>query len=283
MAFEAVILDGVSKRYPRGGGWWQRWRGATTSQPEWAVHQLSLRVAPGRVLALLGPNGSGKTTTLKLVSTILFPEQGSVLVAGHDTVRDDDAVRRHVGFVLVHERSFFPRLTAKENLNFYAALEEIPRAERARRVAQALELAGLDHATGKLVMKFSSGMTQRLGLARALLKRPPILLLDEPTRSLDPGTAEQFWQLLRGLGREGTTILLATHSFTEATAVADEIAILQQGRLIHLDDRPVRQDAAALRQLYFQVCGRNTGDSLAAPESVLVPGSGTDDAMRGSQ
>jgi len=170
----------------------------------------------------------------------------------------------------VHERSFFPRLTARENLEFFASLEEIPRRDRAGRVADALALAGLDHEGGKLVMKFSSGMTQRLGLARALLKRPPVLLLDEPTRSLDPGSAEQFWRLLQTLGRAGTTILLATHSFTEAAAVADAVAILQRGRVIHRDDRPVRQDAAALRELYFRVCGRSAGDSLAAPEPLVI-------------
>jgi ABC-2 type transport system ATP-binding protein len=234
------------------------------------------------VLALLGPNGSGKTTTLKLVSTILFPDAGSVLVEGHDTVRQDQEVRQRVGFVLVHERSFFPRLTARENLEFFAALEEIPRVERARRVAAALELAGLDHAAAKLVMQFSSGMTQRLGLARALLKRPPILLLDEPTRSLDPGSAEQFWQVLRSLSREGTTILLATHSFTEAAAVADEVAILQRGRMIHHDDRPVRQDAAALRELYFCVCGRSPDDTLAEPEPLVITAGPEPHSLSGS-
>ncbi len=275
MAFEAIILNAVSKRYRRGGSWlpWPH-RELALTEPEWAVRDLSFRLAPGRILVLLGPNGSGKTTTLKMVSSILFPDEGSILVQGHDTVHEDQAVRQRVGFVLVHERSFFPRLTAEENLEFFAALEEVPRATRTRRVAESLALAGLNDASGKLVMKFSSGMTQRLGLARALLKRPPILLLDEPTRSLDPGSAEQFWHLVRALAQQGTTILLATHSFTEAAAVADEVAILQQGRMVHHDDRPSGRNSSSLRETYFRACGR-IGNPLL-DELDLAIGDGVD-------
>src|SRR5262249_39936746 len=149
-----------------------------------ALRNVSFELGTGEVLGLLGPNGSGKSTTLKLVSTLLLPDSGRVTVAGFETRSSGQAVRRRVGFALASERSFFPRLSARENLEFFAALEDISRNECRASTEQALVEVGLLDAAEKLVMKFSSGMHQRLGIARALLKRPHVLLLDEPSRSL---------------------------------------------------------------------------------------------------
>ncbi len=124
------------------------------------------------MVALLGPNGSGKTSTLKLISTMLHPDGGSVRVGGFETQRDGGEVRRQVGIAVANERSFFARLSARENLDFFAALEEVPRRERRARIDEVLGDVGLEEHGDTLVMKFSSGMYQRLGLARALIKRP---------------------------------------------------------------------------------------------------------------
>jgi ABC-2 type transport system ATP-binding protein len=134
---------------------------------------------------------------------MLLPDAGRVLVEGADTRIQPDQFRKHVGFAVATERSFFPRLSARENLDFFAALDDVPRPARARRIQVLLERAGLVEAADTLVMKFSSGMYQRLGIARALIKQPSILLLDEPTRSLDPAAAMHFWNLVRELAAHG--------------------------------------------------------------------------------
>jgi ABC-2 type transport system ATP-binding protein len=218
-----------------------------------ALNNLSFAAPPGEVVALLGPNGSGKTTTLKLVSTMLLPDGGSVRVDGFDAGREAGRVRRQVGIAVATERSFFPRLSARENLEFFATLDEVPRRERAERIKEVLHDTGLEEQADTLVMKFSSGMYQRLGIARALVKRPGVLLLDEPTRSLDAGSMAHFWTTIRALATQRTTILLATHNFAEAAAVADRVLLLHRGELVA--DRPVADDESAetLRAFYFRM------------------------------
>jgi ABC-2 type transport system ATP-binding protein len=231
----------------------------------YALKGISLNAAVGEVLALLGPNGSGKSTTLKLVSTMLLPDRGRVVVGGADTRLQSKAVRRQVGFAVASERSFFPRLTARENLDFFAALEDLPRRERSHRVESVLRDVGLEDASGKQAMKLSSGMYQRLGIARALIKQPSVLLLDEPTRSLDPAAASHLWRLIRELADSGITILLATHNFSEAVAVADRVAILQQGELLAAQ-RVRGFSVEQLRDFYLELTGER--EPFAWPEGV---------------
>lgn len=219
-----------------------------------ALRDVSFRVLQGEVLALLGPNGSGKSTTLKLISTVLLPDSGSVQVNASDTRKDAGQVRRQVGFALASERSFFPRLTTRENLDFFATLEDVPRSERRERVGLSLQMVGLEEHADKQVMKFSTGMHQRLAIARALVKQPRVLLLDEPTRSLDPAGASRFWSLIRQLAETGMTIILATHNFSEAAAVADRVAVLQRGSLLDV----FASDNLAIDQLqtrYLEMTG----------------------------
>ncbi len=204
---------------------------------------------------LLGPNGSGKTTALKLISTMLLPDAGSVRVGGFDAQRDAGAVRRQVGIAVAAERSFFPRLSARENLDFFAALDEVPRSGRAQRIKEVLRDTGLEEQSDTLVMKFSSGMYQRLGIARALVKRPSVLLLDEPTRSLDAATTAHFWATIRALARQQTTVLLATHNFSEAAAVGDRLLLLHRGELLADRSMDDGENADALRTYYFHMTG----------------------------
>ncbi len=243
-----VLLDSVRKTFahrPVLFNWLGRERAGETR----ALDGLSLSAEAGEVVALLGPNGSGKTTLLKLLATILLPDQGRVLVEGTDTAADARQARRHVGFGVATERSFFPRLTARENLGFFASLEDVTREERPARIDEALRQAALTDAADTLAMKFSAGMYQRLGVARALLKRPSILLLDEPTRSLDPASTRRLRTLVTKLAECGTCILLATHSFEEAAEVAGRAVILQAGRMVA--DRPLAGSADELRAFYF--------------------------------
>jgi ABC-type multidrug transport system ATPase subunit len=217
-----------------------------------ALKGLSVGIASGEVLGLLGPNGSGKSTTLKLISTMLLPDQGRVIVRGCETRRHGQLVRRQVGFALASERSFFPRLTVLENLEFFAALEDVPRREIADRLTSVLREISISDAADKQVMKLSSGIYQRLGIARALIKRPSVLLLDEPTRSLDTAAASELWKLIRELSSVGITIVLATHNFEEAAAVCDRAALLQRGELLAV--RPVgNSDPVQLRDFYLEI------------------------------
>ena len=159
------------------------------------------------------------------------------------------------------QRSFFPRLTAGENLEFFAALEDVPRNLRRQRVAEVLQSTELLEQADMLVMKFSSGMYQKLGIARALLKNPSVLLADEPSRSLDPGAAAHLWKLLRALTGPRTTVVLTTHNFAEAAAVADAMAVLRGGVLMahrELDHAGIDE----LRAYYF----RHVASGAEAPD-----------------
>jgi ABC-2 type transport system ATP-binding protein len=221
----SIVLDSVHKVFR--SGFFGSGRVET-----YALRGISLSVLPGEVVSLLGPNGSGKSTTLRLISTVLLPDRGTVIVNGANAASDAKAIRKHVGFALASERSFFPRLTVRENLMFFATLEDIPWSDRRRRADEALTQVGLEVHANKQVMKLSSGLHQRLAIARALIKKPIVLLLDEPSRSLDPAAANQLWELIRDLAAQEITVLLATHNFAEAVAVSDRVAVLQKGELL---------------------------------------------------
>lgn len=251
---DQIVFESVSKVFrhrPALFNWLGRERGGETI----ALKDVSFAAGAAEILILLGPNGSGKTSTLKLITTMLLPDAGVVYVGGFDTQRDAGKVRRQVGIAVASERSFYPRLSARENLEFFAALDEVPRGERRERIEGVLRDTGLEEQTDTLVMKFSSGMYQRLGIARALVKRPSVLLLDEPTRSLDAAATGHFWATIRGLAQRHTTILLATHNFAEAAAVGDRILLLYRGNV--LANRPVStgENADKLRSFYFQMTG----------------------------
>ena len=270
-SMDAVVFNSVSKVFqhrPALFNWVGRERAGSTE----ALRCVSLRLPVGGVLALLGPNGSGKTTALKLISTMLIPDAGNVSVCGSDTFLDGDTVRCKVGFAMAHERTFFPRLTARENLDFFATLENVSKNERSKRVDEKLERAGLTAAADTLVMKFSTGMYQRLGVARALLKNPEVLLLDEPTRSLDPGSALHFWDFVRELPATRTTVILATHNFQEAATVGDHVAILQRGVLVAERPSVPGSSLDGMRAFYFQSVGElEYAEAISAPSSQEMP------------
>jgi ABC-2 type transport system ATP-binding protein len=258
----SIVFESVHKVFRQRGFFFLR-------KPEAETHALkgiSLTVAPGEVLGLLGPNGSGKSTTLKLISTMLLPDRGHVVVQGCDTRRQGQAVRRNVGFALASERSFFPRLTIRENLEFFAALENMRRGEVSHRIQAVLSCVSLTEVASKQVMKLSAGMYQRLGIARALIKRPEILLLDEPTRSLDAAATDELWRLIREMSSMGITILLATHNFEEAAVVCDRVAFLKEGELRAIE-RGSNFTAEELRDFYLET----TRDAMPEEFKLGVP------------
>jgi ABC-2 type transport system ATP-binding protein len=262
---QQVVFQSVRKIFrhrPALFNWLGRERGGETL----ALNDISFSVERAQVLVLLGPNGSGKTTALKLISTMLLPDSGSVKVGNFDTLGDAGEVRRQVGISVAAERSFFPRLSARENLNFFAAFDDVPRGERAQRIDDVLRDTGLEDQADTLVMKFSSGMYQRLGIARALVKRPAVLLLDEPTRSLDAATTAHFWTTIRALARQQTTVLLATHNFAEAAAVGDRLLLLHRGAVLADRSLGASEGAGELRSFYFRATGE-IDEAAAGPRS----------------
>jgi ABC-2 type transport system ATP-binding protein len=223
-----------------------------------ALNSVSFDAASGDVIAVLGPNGSGKTTLFKIIAGMLSADSGSVQF----TRKNDRESDNTVSMAVASERSFFPRLTARENLDYFAVLEDISKRERPNEIKRVLEIVDLAAQSDVLVQKFSSGMYQRMAIARALLRKPNLLLLDEPTRSLDPAAAEMLWEWIRNDAAQHATVLIATHNFSEAAAVAREALILSNGRVVA--SRPTRSPEE-LRSFYFSAIQNSS--SLAGTTS----------------
>jgi len=198
------------------------------------VDEMTFHVKQGEVFGLLGPNGAGKTTTVRLLNGILPPSAGTARVFGFDPTVDGGSIRRKTG-VLTETPSLYERLTARDNLEFFATLQEIPQDNLAQRVNEMLEFFELSHRAKDKVETFSKGMKQRLALARALIHKPPLLFLDEPTSGLDPEAAQQVNDLIADLTKQnGQTVILATHNLTEAQRLCDRVAIMNKGRILAL-------------------------------------------------
>jgi ABC-2 type transport system ATP-binding protein len=196
-----------------------------------ALSNASLEIQTGDRVAVMGPNGAGKTTLLKLIGGVLFPTAGEITVNGFNTVRDSAAARRSVGFVFNEERSFFWRLTGKQNLEFFGTLDNIAGDALRERIQYLIRLVGLETYADKMVSAYSSGMKQRLAVARALIADPDVLILDEPTRALDPVACDQIVDLILAElhQRAGKTLLIATHRPEEAMVLCNKVMIVHGG------------------------------------------------------
>jgi ABC-2 type transport system ATP-binding protein len=196
----------------------------------WALRDVDLVVPQGSVLGLLGHNGAGKTTAVRILTTLLQPTEGRAMVAGHDVVADPGAVRAKVGLA-GQQATVDGLLTARANLEMVGRLYHLPRAVVRARAGELLERLRLSDAADRLVKTFSGGMRRRLDLAASLMATPPVLFLDEPTTGLDPRSRIELWTLLEDLVREGATVLLTTQYLEEADRLADDIVVLDGGRI----------------------------------------------------
>jgi ABC-2 type transport system ATP-binding protein len=213
---------------------WQFWKKKAQAMFT-AVDGVDLQIRRGEIFGLLGPNGAGKSTTIRMLCTLLEPTSGTATVNGFDVVSQANEVRRSLGTVLAGERSIYWKLTGRENLEYFAALYHIPANITKRRVDELIERMEIKDRANELVEKYSTGMRQRIAIAKALLARPPILLLDEPTLGLDPQAARNLRSLIAQLKQEGHTILLTTHYMEEADQLSDRIGIIDTGKVIALD------------------------------------------------
>jgi len=197
-----------------------------------ALNGLNLQVSKGTVFGLLGPNGAGKTTTIRILSTLLIPNSGKATVAGFDVVTQASEVRKRIGLILGGERGLYGRLTGKENLRYFAAINHLSTSLSRRRVDELLEMVSLTEAANRPVEQYSRGMRQRLHVARGLLTDPEILFMDEPTIGLDPVGAQELREMIPAMVREGKTIVLTTHYMSEADQLSDRIAIIDHGAIV---------------------------------------------------
>jgi ABC-2 type transport system ATP-binding protein len=224
-----------------------------------AVGGVSFAVAPGEVFALLGPNGAGKTTTIRVLTTLLAPTDGRALVAGFDVRSESLGVRRSIGYI-PQAISVDGALTARENLDFYARVTGVPRRERRARIAGAIDAMDLSPMLDRLARTLSGGMLRRLEIASALLNRPAVLFLDEPTVGLDPTARRRVWEHLGALREEsGTTILFTTHVMEEAERYCERVAIMDLGHLVDQGapgELLARHGAGGLEEVFATVTGR---------------------------
>jgi len=202
-----------------------------------ALLGVSFNIGAGEIAGLIGANGSGKSTLLRILATLLVPTRGRASVTGYDVEREAPHVRAQLGFHSATDGGFYSRLTSRENLNFFAAMNGLFDAEAPRRLDELTELMGMSSFLDSQVRTLSTGQVHRLGLARAMIHRPTVLLLDEPTRSLDPLAAAEFRRFLKSqlVDRHGTTVLFASHTLAEVEQLADRVILLDRGRLLACD------------------------------------------------
>lgn len=234
-----------------------------------AVDNVSFNVKKGEIFGFLGPNGAGKTTTIKMISTLLRPTSGSILINGKDVIENPIAALTNIGTVLAGERSTYWKLTGRENLEYFAAMNGITGKEAKERADYLLKRFNLDKRGDETVEKYSTGMKQRVALAKALITEPEILILDEPTSGLDPQSARNLREIILEIKEEGRTIFLTTHYMEEADELSDRIGIIDRGKIIALDSpENLKRDLNKTNVVILEV---NNWDETISKEVKNIP------------
>ncbi len=230
-----------------------------------AVDGVSFTIGKQEIFGLLGPNGAGKTTTIRMLSTVLTPDEGDVAIGGHSVLRESDEVRKLVG-VCPQELALYPELSATDNLVFFGRMAGLSGREAKNSAAEHLESVGLTERARDKVDKFSGGMKRRVNLAVALMSRPQLLFLDEPTVGIDPQSRSHIFDTVEGLRDEGMTVLYTTHYMEEADRLCDRLAIMDRGGIIRMG-RPEELKAeigdpeeVTLETVFLEMTGRSLRD-----------------------
>jgi ABC-2 type transport system ATP-binding protein len=255
-----VEVEGLRKKFSSAGPL-ARLRSRRPADCVEVLRGIDLEIHEGDFVALLGANGVGKTTVMKTIATLLHPDSGTVTVLGHDSQRHEKRVREAVGYVMADERSFHWRLSGPENLEFFAKLDGIGALAGRERIAHLLSRLDLSGAGERPFGQFSTGMKQRLSVARALLKRPRVLLMDEPTRSIDPAHAAEVWRLVREeMEAVSGCLIVVTHQIQEALSLCSRVAILASGQIVlNTSARSMERYAADLDGFTVSVRGLAQG------------------------
>ncbi|MFZ1973378.1 MAG: ABC transporter ATP-binding protein [Candidatus Acidiferrales bacterium] len=236
MPTPAIFVESLEKYFPPALSGWRSLLQPVARPTEKALAGISFSVQPAEAVAIIGPNGAGKSTLLRVLATLIIPTRGRASIVGCDVERDASRARCLFGYHTGDE-GFYARLSGRENLALFAAMNNISGTEARIRIKWAAERMGICGELDRQVRTFSTGTTHRLGLARALLHRPAVLLLDEPTRSLDPLAAADFRRLLKQdlVRQHGTTLLFASHTLSEVEEIADRVILLEEGRIAAFD------------------------------------------------
>jgi ABC-2 type transport system ATP-binding protein len=256
----AISIRNLSKTYPvpfrRVRAFFRR----PLKEPVEALRDVSLDVHRGEIFGLIGRNGAGKTTLTKIVATLVQPTTGTVTVCGNDSVLHDEQVRRQIGLATAEERSFYWRLTGEQNLMFFARLHGLSDRTAKQRIQELFAKLELEEVARRRFGEMSTGNKQRLAVARAMLAQPPVLLLDEPTRSLDPLAAARMRELISSLAKQDppATILLTSHNLAEVETLCERVAIISRGRIRAIDTpRHLRSLTSKTEQVHVTVSGLN--------------------------
>jgi ABC-type multidrug transport system ATPase subunit len=259
----AIAIESLEKSFPPTRNGWRTFLQPFEKPTAVALTGLSFEVRKGEAVALLGANGAGKSTLLRILATLLLPTHGVARLAGYDAVREPKEVRRRLGYHAGTDHGFYARLTGRENLQFFGRLNHLSSAVAKQRIARLAGQFRLEEALDRQVRTLSSGTVQRLSLARALLHQPSVLLLDEPTRSLDAIGAMEFRRFLKKeiVQGAGTSLLFASHTLPEVELLADRIAVIDRGRLLGCDTPAVlkqRTNSATLEEVFLRLTGPST-------------------------
>ncbi len=266
MPESAITIDSLEKSFPPAHSGWRALLHPLAAATSPALRGVSFQVKWGEAVALLGTNGAGKTTLLRILATLLLPSRGTAAVVGFDSRRHCAEVRRHIGYHAGSDLGFYSRLTGHENLRFFGRLNHLGDAALRTRIPALAERFQLADVLDRQVRTLSSGTIQRLSLLRAMIHEPAVLLLDEPTRSLDALAAAEFRRFLKAevLGKRDTTLLFASHALSEIEFLADRVAILNQGRLVAMDTPAgliSKSQSHSLEEAFFRLTG-HTAQSL---------------------
>lgn len=224
-----IVVDRLSKRFKLTRK--QKQESNDAGDTVMAVSDVSFTCNPGRVFTLLGPNGAGKTTTLRMLATMLKPSSGTALVAGYDTVKEPQKVRSKIGF-LTGSTALYERLTPNEIIKYYADLHEMDRGKFDKRKQMLFDLLGIHEFSRRRIGKLSSGMKQKVSIARTMIHDPEVVIFDEPTVGLDVITARNIIQLIRDCKKDGKTVIFSTHIMGEVSLLSDDMAIIYDGKLL---------------------------------------------------
>ena len=259
----AISIRNLSKTYPVGFPRIRALFRRPPKEPVEALRDVSFDVHTGEIFGLIGRNGAGKTTLTKIVATLVQPTTGSVAVRNNDSVEHDEQVRREIGLATAEERSFYWRLTAEQNLMFFARLHGLSDRFAKQRMRELFAKLELEEVARRRFGEMSTGNKQRLAVARAMLASPPVLLLDEPTRSLDPLAAARMRELISSLAKQDppVTILLTSHNLAEVETLCKRVAIISRGRIRAIDTpQQLRGLTSKSEQVHITVSGLNGTD-----------------------
>jgi ABC-2 type transport system ATP-binding protein len=228
-----ITIRGLKKHYPQAKGYIELLLHPFREKKVTALDGIDLDIEAGQCFFLLGPNGAGKTTLIKVLATLVLPDAGKAFVNNLDVEKHPEKVKSLIGYAINEERSFYWRLTGRQNLEFYAALNDVPRSKMQNKIEEVLSLANLTHAADNRFNTYSTGMKQMLSIARALLSDPKVIFVDEPTKSLDPQAARKIRKFLSEelAGKQKRTIFWTSHDLNEVSEFGHSLAIISKGKI----------------------------------------------------